>query len=130
MSWRKRRRDLVEETLAFVQEVANAEPRREAPPIQVVATVKSIIQPNLPKPKLFEREEIQQRVANFKATQHKFAREREEYYKATMAKIRAGSTGRAAYPVAFESSQTPPPGTRPKPLLYAAPPAPIQYVKF
>jgi hypothetical protein len=96
MSWWMSKRDLVEETLAFVQEVANAEPHREAPPTQVVATVKSIIQPNLPRPKekLFEREEIQQRVADFKATQHKFAREREEYYKATMAKIRAGSAGR------------------------------------
>ena len=97
MSWFKNKRDLVEETLAFVQEVANAEPHREAPPTQVVATVKSIIQPNLPKPKekLFEREEIQQRVADFKATQRKFAREREEYYKATMAKIRGRSAGSA-----------------------------------
>jgi hypothetical protein len=95
-SWNKKR-DLVEETLAFVQEVANAEPPREPPPMQVVATVKSIIQPKLPKPKdkLFDRDEIQQRVADFKAMQHKFAREREEYYKATMAKIRGGSAGSA-----------------------------------
>ena len=97
MSWWMRKRDLVEQTLAFVQEVANAEPRGEPPPIQVFATVKSIIQPSLPKPKdkLFGSDEIQQRVADFKATQDKFAREREEYYKATMAKIRAGSAGSA-----------------------------------
>jgi chorismate mutase len=31
-----------------------------------------------------EREEIVSRVANFKATQEKFQREREEYYAATM----------------------------------------------
>jgi chorismate mutase len=31
-----------------------------------------------------EREEIASRVANFKATQKKFEREREEYYVATM----------------------------------------------
>jgi hypothetical protein len=96
MSWWKKKRDLVDETLAFVQEVANAAPHQEAPPIQVVAAVKSILQPNLPKPKekLFDREEIQRRVADFRATQHKFEREREEYYKATMAKIRSGSAGK------------------------------------
>ena len=96
MSWWMKKRDLVDETLAFVQEVANAAPHQEAPPIQVVATVKSIIQPNLPKPmeKLFDRQEVQRRVADFKATQHKFARQREEYFKATMAKIRSGSAGK------------------------------------
>jgi outer membrane murein-binding lipoprotein Lpp len=36
-----------------------------------------------------EREEIAARVANFKATQEKFQREREEYYAATMEAARA-----------------------------------------
>jgi hypothetical protein len=36
-----------------------------------------------------EREEISKRVANFKATQEKFQREREEYYTATMDAARA-----------------------------------------
>jgi outer membrane murein-binding lipoprotein Lpp len=36
-----------------------------------------------------EREEISARVANFKATQEKFQREREEYYAATMEAARA-----------------------------------------
>jgi hypothetical protein len=36
-----------------------------------------------------EREEISTRVANFKATQEKFQREREEYYTATMEAARA-----------------------------------------
>jgi hypothetical protein len=35
-----------------------------------------------------EREEIAARVANFKATQEKFQREREEYYTATLENAR------------------------------------------
>jgi hypothetical protein len=46
-----------------------------------------------PKDKLFEREEIQQPVADFKATQSKFEREREEYFKKTMSKVRSNSSG-------------------------------------
>src|SRR5450759_5328878 len=41
--------------------------------------------------RLFEREEIRQRVADFKATQLKFEREREEYFKRMLAKVRSGS---------------------------------------
>jgi chorismate mutase len=37
-----------------------------------------------------EREEIAIRVANFKATQEKFQREREEYFVATMKNARHG----------------------------------------
>jgi len=33
-----------------------------------------------------EREEIAARIANFRATQQRFAREREEYYAATLGK--------------------------------------------
>jgi len=91
-----RDRDLLtEETLAFAQRVAAAKPVRieTSTPIQ---PPKSFIQPNLPKPKdrLFEREEIKQHVADFKATQLKFEREREEYFKRTLAKVRSGSTGK------------------------------------
>jgi hypothetical protein len=45
-----------------------------------------------PKDKLFEREEIRQRMADFKATQVKFEREREEYFEKTMAKVRSSSS--------------------------------------
>jgi chorismate mutase len=38
-----------------------------------------------------EREEIATRVANFKATQEKFEREREEYFVATLGNARNGS---------------------------------------
>jgi hypothetical protein len=38
-----------------------------------------------------EREEIAARVASFKATQEKFAREREEYFVTTLENARSGS---------------------------------------
>ena len=41
-----------------------------------------------------EREEIATRVANFKATQEKFEREREEYFVTTLENARSGSDGR------------------------------------
>ncbi|MDE2332097.1 MAG: hypothetical protein KGK16_15125 [Bradyrhizobium sp.] len=40
-----------------------------------------------------EREEIAQRVANFKATQKKFEREREEYFVTTLENARNRSDG-------------------------------------
>jgi chorismate mutase len=42
-----------------------------------------------------EREEIATRVANFKATQEKFEREREEYFVATLGNARNGSNPKA-----------------------------------
>ncbi len=41
-----------------------------------------------------EREEIATRIANFKATQQKFQREREEYYTATLENARLSEHGR------------------------------------
>jgi hypothetical protein len=41
-----------------------------------------------------EREEIAARVANFKATQEKFEREREEYFATTLENARHGSERR------------------------------------
>jgi hypothetical protein len=40
------------------------------------------------------REEIESRVANFKATQEKFRREREEFFVTTLDNARNGSAGR------------------------------------
>lgn len=40
-----------------------------------------------------EREEIAARIASFKATQEKFAREREEYFVATLENARHSSLG-------------------------------------
>jgi hypothetical protein len=85
---------LVEETLAFVQRVATGNPVR-------IETAKQIEPPNMvampplakPKDKLSERAAIRQRVADFKATQHKFEREREDYFRRTMSKVRSNSSG-------------------------------------
>jgi hypothetical protein len=85
--WLKDHDLLVQETLAFAQRLAAGRPARiEALPQDEPARA---VEP-VPKPydKLFEREEIRQRLAGFKATQHKFQREREEYYRMTMAKVR------------------------------------------
>jgi hypothetical protein len=93
--WMRDRDLLIEESLEFVQRVVVAKPVR----IQTstpIGPAESVIKPNLPKPKdrLFEREDIRQRVADFKTTQLKFEREREEYFKRTLAKVRSGSTGK------------------------------------
>ena len=88
----KERDLLIEETLTFVQRVVAAKPVRIETSTPI-GRAESVIKPNLPKPKdrLFEREEIRQCVADLKATQLKFEREREEYFKRTLAKVRSGS---------------------------------------
>lgn len=89
--WMKDRDRLIEETLVFVQGVGTLKPTRIESPTRVEPP-KAFTpqQPTKPKDRLFEREDIRQRVADFKATQNRFQREREEYYKATMAKVRSG----------------------------------------
>jgi hypothetical protein len=44
-----------------------------------------------PKDKFFEREEIRQRMAAFRATQRRFEIERDEFFNITMANLRANS---------------------------------------
>jgi hypothetical protein len=92
--WKRKGDPLVEETLAFVQEVASAELYRDVTPIQVVEPAKSVTPPNLPKPKdrLYKDEELEKRLSEFKAVQNRFERERGEYFKKTMAKIRSSSS--------------------------------------
>jgi ABC-type microcin C transport system permease subunit YejB len=77
-------------TLAFVQE-ASDEPNRDEKPILVAELVDLVLQSNLPKPKdrLFEDEELQNRLSEFKAIQYRFEREREEFFKKTMSKVRS-----------------------------------------
>jgi hypothetical protein len=87
--WTKDRDLLVEEVLAFAQGIAAAKAVRteiltEVEPAKVIEPAQMV----KPRDKLFEREEIRQRIAAFKANQNKFQREREEYYKATMANVR------------------------------------------
>jgi hypothetical protein len=91
--WMKDRDLLIEDTLAFVQRVASTRPARTDSPRQVEPpkTV-AMVEVGMPKDKIFEREEIRQRLADFEATQHKFQHEREEYFKKTMAKVRSKSS--------------------------------------
>jgi len=92
--WMKDRDLLIEETLAFAQRVTAVKPV----PIETLPQLEppkavELAQVAKPREKLFEREEIRQRVADFKTNQHKFEREREEYFKKTMAKVRSNSSG-------------------------------------
>jgi hypothetical protein len=88
MQWMKDRDRLIEETLAFAKSVAKLGPVQiEAPQVETSKAV-APQESTKPRDRLFEREEIRERVAEFKATQNKFQREREEYYSATMGKVR------------------------------------------
>lgn len=96
MKWWMRERDqLIEQTLAFVEGVAAARPVRadvaapaQAEPPKPVEPAKSVEKPMGPAFMASERAEIERRVANFKAHQQKFQREREAHYNATFAKTR------------------------------------------
>jgi hypothetical protein len=86
--WLKDRDRLFEEGLAFIQTLAAAKRLRIEIPTQIEPPkAVDLTQMAKPRDKLFERAEIRQRVADFRATQHRFQREREEYYRKTMAKV-------------------------------------------
>ena len=78
--------------MAFAQRVAAVNPVQIEYPTRVEQP-KTVATPQAAKPKdkIFEREEILRRVADFEATQHKFQREREEYFRTTMEKVRSKS---------------------------------------
>jgi hypothetical protein len=78
---------LVEDGLAFIQTLAAAKRVRIETQTQEPSKAVDLTQIAKPRDKLFERDEIRQRVADFKATQRRFQREREEYYEKTMAKV-------------------------------------------
>jgi hypothetical protein len=89
MQWMRDRDLLVEDTLAFVQRLAANKPAWIETPTRVEQPIAvASEQTAKPRDRIFEREEILQRVADFRANQHKFQREREEHYKSTMAKVR------------------------------------------
>ena len=80
----------LEDTLSFAE-------RRIAPKASAVDALtpvelsRAITQNVKPKDKVFEREEIRRRMADFKATQRRFEIEREEFFRKTMASLRANS---------------------------------------
>jgi hypothetical protein len=91
MKWWMRERDqLIEQTMAFVEGIAAAGPKRTTAPPVVQAEPSRPVEP--PKqalaPMASERAEIEKRVANFKAQQQKFQRAREEHYNAVFTKTR------------------------------------------
>jgi hypothetical protein len=89
MNWRQELDALIESTMAFANDVKRRHPIREMPGAFRVAE-QALANPSKPIPPPIaiaptvwprsEREEIRQRVSNFKAHQEKVAREREEYY--------------------------------------------------
>jgi len=116
MEWLKERDALIAQTMAFVQSVsgrkddvarfapglyrpaaapAQADPESAAPVPPV--PMKTVEIPGPPKTIPLSRQfhqvdvktEIQTRIANFRAHQERFNRERQEYFSATLARLRA-----------------------------------------
>src|ERR1700748_2122628 len=110
MSWMKDRDSLIAQTMAFVQSVTG---RREdlrpeltstLPPVEVdvraeLATALEIVDAAEPPPMPVSQpgkvvlsdiqKEIGDRVASFRAHQQRFNKEREEYFSATIARLKA-----------------------------------------
>jgi hypothetical protein len=98
IEWRKQRDLLIEEALAFAQAIAANAPTavvREHPSDSEQSIASSagrtfaIAEPVPTNTPEGERIVIQRRLANFKAHQERFEREREEYFQKTLAKARA-----------------------------------------
>jgi hypothetical protein len=109
MDWKKERDLLVAQTLAFVQSVSGNKPNGEAladatPKVAaaLIATIEratAIVGPpeatpiHIQIPQMIAesdvRAEIHDRIANFRAHQQRFHREREEYFSTTLARARA-----------------------------------------
>jgi hypothetical protein len=86
--WMKERDLLVAETLDLLKGVAAKS--KEAPPLKLNEAQKTEpLKPFAAALPTFDRSEVKARLVNFKATQLKFQMEREQYYAATMAKVRA-----------------------------------------
>jgi hypothetical protein len=130
MSWKTERDLLIAQTMAFVQSVTGqrpdvevkpnlaGEPAVEAAPLEaatlhaeeILAPAKDV-QANIQIPRTMVasdvRTEMQARVANFRAHQERFHREREEYFSTTLTKARAGTQ---SDPATGPSDRIPPRG--------------------
>ena len=100
MQWKRERDLLIAQTMAFVQTVTGktteAEGRLESIPQDEPTGVERPVEPVLaarPSPVRHSelREEIQGRVAAFRAHQQLFDRDRDAYYNSVLAKVRASS---------------------------------------
>ena len=118
MKWAKERDALIAQTLAFVQSVTGKKPEAE-PSIEAIEagaiskveekqTIEHKIKAAGPRDSIEVsrvnvsidfRSEMQARVANFRAHQERFHREREAYFSATLAKARAAIANDASAPL-------------------------------
>ena len=110
MSWKKDRDTLIAQTMAFVESVTGrredfrADLKPALPPVEAVvkadrATAPVIVDAAEPPPAPLSQprqvalsdvqKEIRDRVASFRAHQQRFNKEREEYFSATIAKLKA-----------------------------------------
>jgi hypothetical protein len=96
MDWKRNLDALIESTMAFVKDVK----REPIPDLSAAMTTAEQALADTSKPDLScavlpivrptsERDEIRQRVSNFKAHQEKMAREREDYYLQVKARMLA-----------------------------------------
>jgi hypothetical protein len=100
MSWMSARDTLIAQTMAFVEQVAGKRPEAEARVETVSVDTTHQVERLRPIEALQNirqdstgladaREEIRVRVESFRAHQHRFDREREEYFNSVLAKVRA-----------------------------------------
>jgi hypothetical protein len=106
MKWAKERDQLIAQTMMFVQSITGKKPEAEtqaeagigfAPPDEIegierpVEIIREIVQEKRPSPapRSGLREEIQGRVAAFRAHQQLFDRERDAYFNSVLDKVRA-----------------------------------------
>jgi hypothetical protein len=115
MQWIKERDALIAQTLAFVQSVTGKKPDAEqafetavidaSEEKQTIEHTMKTVEPRNSvevspvNASIDFRSEMQARVANFRAHQERFNREREAYCSATLVKARAGIANDASAPV-------------------------------
>jgi len=115
MKWARERDLLIAQTMTFVQSIAGKKPETEARaetrievvpvdqietaerPIEIVHEAVPAPRPS-PAPRPGLREEIQGRVAAFRAHQQLFDRERDAYFKSVLTKVRASIASRPEAP--------------------------------
>ena len=111
MNWARERDLLIAQTMMFVQSVtgkkpeaeARAETRIDSTPVDEIEAAErpvEIVPTSRPSPvyRSEVREEIQGRVAAFRAHQQLFHRERDAYFNAVLAKLRAPAESRPKAP--------------------------------
>jgi hypothetical protein len=97
MDWQRELDALIESTMAFAKDVKPKPISDLAPVVRTAEQVLADKSKPIPLPAAVtpmtwprsERDEIQQRVSNFRAHQQKMAREREDYYLQAKAKMMA-----------------------------------------